>query len=164
MHIIAGVDTGKTVAVACIDLEGRLLHSAHMKNGGEQWIISSIRSTGVPSVIASDKSTKGGMVRKISSAFNAVLFMPKENIPVVEKRQFAYMESLKDPHERDAYVAAIKAYNYYVNKLKQAKHKAEERNIKDIDTILAKVIMKYSINEALENKSQNRLHSKNVWG
>ncbi|MCL5101985.1 MAG: DUF460 domain-containing protein [Candidatus Marsarchaeota archaeon] len=164
MHIIAGVDTGKTVAVSCLDLNGSLIYSNHMKSGGEAWIIKSLRETGIPSIIASDKRTRGEMIRKIGSAFNAVLFMPKENIMLVEKRQFAHMKSIKDPHERDAYVAAIKAYNYYANKLKQAKHKAKGKDLADIDEILSKVIMKYSISEAMANKKPNRLSKKNVWG
>jgi predicted RNase H-like nuclease (RuvC/YqgF family) len=164
MHIIVGVDTGKTVAVSCLSLDGNLVYSAHMKSGGESWIVSAIRNIGIPSVIASDKNTKGEKIRKINSAFNAVLFMPKDNIMLGEKRELAHAQSIKDPHERDAYVAAIKAYNYYANKLKQAKRKAEEKYADDIDEVLAKVIKKYSISEAIENKNPKRLSNKNVWG
>ena len=142
MHIIVGVDTGKTVAVSCLDLDGNLVYSAHMKSGGESWIISSIRGIGIPSIIASDKKTRGEMVRRINSAFNAVVFMPKDNIMLGEKRQLARTKSIKDAHERDAYVAAIKAYNYYANKLKQAKHKAKEKYAINVDEIMAKVIKK----------------------
>lgn len=164
VHIIVGVDTGKTVAISCLGLDGRIVYSAHMKSGGEAWIISSIRKVGVPSVIASDKKTRGEMIRRINSVFNSVLFMPKDNIMLEEKRQAAHERLIKDQHERDAYVAAIKAYNYYANKLKQAKHKAEEKKAEDIDEVLAKVIKKYSISEAIENKNPGRLSNRNVWG
>jgi len=163
-HIIVGVDTGKTVAISCLDLDGKLVYSAHMKSGGEEWIISNIRKAGIPSIIATDKKTLGEMIRRINSVFNAILFMPKSNIMLEEKRQVAHEKAIKDPHERDAYVAAIKAYNYYANKLKQAQHKAEEKKVENIDEVLAKVIRKYSIEEAIDNKDSKRLLNKKVWG
>ncbi|MCL4371782.1 DUF460 domain-containing protein, partial [Candidatus Marsarchaeota archaeon] len=117
-HIIVGVDTGKTVAIACLSLEGKMLLTAHMKNGGIQWLINEIRETGTPSVIASDKKDRGDTIRRVNSAFNAILFMPKSDISMAEKKSAARTATIKDQHERDAYVAAVKAYNYYANKLK----------------------------------------------
>ncbi len=162
--MIVGVDTGKTVAVSCISLSGASIYSAHMKSGGIPWLVSTIEKVGIPSVIASDKNFRGETIHKINSAFNSILFMPKGNIPMIEKRQLAHEKSIKDPHERDAYIAAIKAYNYYANKLKQAEHIAKQKNIKDVDLVLAKVIKKYSISEAINNKEAKRLSDKNLWG
>jgi len=62
---------------------------------------------------------------------------------------------ITNPHERDACSAAMKAYNAYSNKLKQAEHIAKGTRA-EMDSIKAKVIAKHSIEEAISKKEVHR--------
>lgn len=155
MHLIVGVDPGKTSAIACLDLDGRLVFTEHKTHAGIAWIISAIESVGVPSVISCDREPDD-TVRKIGAAFNARLFYPKAQMTVDEKREMAKPFGITNQHERDACAAAVKAYRSYSNKLHQAGHTAKQKNVSDIDGIKAKVIGKYSIEEAINKKEANR--------
>ncbi|MCL5100660.1 MAG: DUF460 domain-containing protein [Candidatus Marsarchaeota archaeon] len=42
MYIIVGVDTGKTSAIACVDLSGRLVFTSTRRFGGIEWFVVSI--------------------------------------------------------------------------------------------------------------------------
>ena len=156
MYIIVGIDPGKTSAIAAIDLNGKLVHSAHKTFAGVDWLTKEIRSVGIPVIIAGDNPEVSPVVRRINAAFNARLFTPSKELPVMEKRLIAKGSYIKDPHERDAYAAAVKAYRNYTNKFKQAEHIANEISFKDVDMIKAKVVSRYSISEAIENRKANR--------
>ncbi len=155
-HLIVGIDPGKTAAIACLSLEGRLIRSAHMTAGGVPWILESIRAVGTPSIIATDRKMPGDTVRKINAAFNARLYTPQNDISIMEKRAFARRAGIKDAHERDAYAAAMKAYHAHANKLNQAGHISRDRQVENVDRIKAKIIQRYSISEAILGKKANR--------
>jgi uncharacterized protein len=156
MYIIAGIDPGKTCGIACVDLKGNLVFRAHKAYGGPDWLIGTLNGIGTPVVIASDKPVASGIVRKVNTAFNSKLFSPDREFRIEEKRMAAKALGIKNPHERDAYIAAISAYNAYANKFKQIEHIASGRKYNDVEEIKAKVISKYSIREALENRKANR--------
>ena len=59
---------------------------------------------------------------------------------------------MKNPHERDAYIAAIHAYNAYSNKFKQIEHMVQQSSISNVEQIKAKVVGRHSIKEAMENR------------
>ena len=90
-----------------------------------------------------------------------MLYAPRKSIPLSEKKIAAKENNIKNPHERDAYVAAIGAYNTYANKLKQAERAARERNVDDIDALKSKVIHRYSMDEAVRNRKANRRQRSN---
>lgn len=156
MYIIVGIDPGKTCGLACLNLEGKLIYKDHKTFGGADWLISTISNIGTPVITASDKPEASLLVKKINTAFNARLFRPEKDFKITEKREAAKGIGIKDPHERDAYTAAISAYNAYANKFKQIEHIAHQHNYVNVDEIKAKVIDKYSVKEALENKKANR--------
>ncbi len=156
MYIIAGIDPGKTCGIACLSLNGNLLFKDHKTFGGADWIINTLNSIGTPVIIASDKPNASEIVRKINTAFNSRLFCPEREFKIEEKRTVAKSLGIKDQHERDAYTAAISAYNAYANKFKQIEHIATEMKYQDIDQLKAKVIGRYSIREAIENRKANR--------
>lgn len=79
MHILVGIDTGKTCGIACIDFNGRLVAHLHNRFVGIEWIISEIRKVGTPVVIAADKPVPSELIRKINAAFNARLYTPSTN-------------------------------------------------------------------------------------
>jgi uncharacterized protein len=156
MYLIAGIDPGKTSGIACLDLNGTLVFKDHKMFGGLDWFISTLNKVGTPVIVASDKPEASTIVKKINTAFNSKLFCPDREFKITEKRTTAKSLGIKDPHERDAYTAAIAAYHAYSNKFKQIEHIAQANKYDNIDKIKAKVVGNYSINEALENKKANR--------
>ncbi|MEM3841483.1 MAG: DUF460 domain-containing protein [Candidatus Micrarchaeaceae archaeon] len=156
-HLIVGLDLGKNSAIACLDLHGNLVMRMHGTSMGFNGIIQAITEVGVPLIIAGDKKSPNWMVRKINAAFNSRLFTPKSDITLEEKRETTKGTGIKNEHERDAYSAAIKAYNYHVGKLRQAEKIANMRsNSADAEEVMAKVIRKYSISEAMSGRTANR--------
>jgi len=155
MYLIVGIDPGKTTGIACLDLNGKLVLAKHMQFAGAEWITSTISKAGTPVIIASDKRNASETVRKINATFSSRLFCPGRELKIKEKRAAAKGATIKDPHERDAYVAAISAYRAYANKFKQIEHMALER-MSDAERVKAKVVGKYSISEAIENRKANR--------
>jgi uncharacterized protein len=155
LYLIAGIDPGKTCGIACLDLNGNLVFKDHKTFGGADWLITTLNNIGTPVIVASDKPQPSTLVRKINSAFNSKLFCPDRELKITEKRMAAKNLGIKDPHERDAYTAAISAYRAYANKFKQVEHLTPKSDY-NIDEIKAKVVGKYSIKEALENKKANR--------
>jgi len=156
MYIIAGIDPGKTSAIACIDLNGRIVFRDHKTFAGMDWFVKTLSGLGTPVIIASDRPSPSEMVRKINSAFNSRLYSPERELRIEEKRVEAREIGIKNPHERDAYVAAISAYRTYSNKLKQAEHAAMEKGYNNTDEIKARVLSKRSIDEALRDIKANR--------
>ncbi|MGC8647849.1 MAG: DUF460 domain-containing protein [Candidatus Micrarchaeia archaeon] len=153
IYIIVGIDPGKTVGIACIDLEGRVLLLSHKYFASEEWIIWQINQVGTPVIIASDKPEHSSLVDKTNAAFNSRLFYPQRVLRAYEKRELSKGLNIKNVHERDAYVAAKKAFNTYKSKFMQIDSSVEAQRR---DEIKAKVIKKFSISEALENKKAGR--------
>ena len=155
-HIIVGIDPGKTSGIACLALDGKLIMASHKTGAGVEWMVSQIREIGTPSVIATDKKHPSSVARKLNSIFNSRLMTPQKDISMEEKRRMSKGTSISNPHERDAYSAALKAYNAMANKLNQAEHISRAMNVDDTDSIKAKVFNKYSISEAIQGKKANR--------
>jgi predicted RNase H-like nuclease (RuvC/YqgF family) len=155
MHLIVGIDTGKTCAVSCLDLNGRLVHATHKTFAGTEWFVSVIKDVGIPSLVACDKEPND-VARKVAASFNTRLFYPKKEMASLEKRQIARPFGLTNRHEMDALSGAVKAFNRYSNKLHQAEHISKSKKVEDIDAIKAKIIKRYSIDEAITNKAANR--------
>ncbi len=146
-YVIAGIDTGKTAAVACVDLDGILVSANSGRFAGMQWFVDSLRSAGSPVIVASDKREPDKTVEKLASIFDAVLFTPESDISLERKRELA-AGSVANPHERDALSAALTAYNAYAAKLR---HAAKIAGASDApaDRVKAMVIRKYSVHEAI---------------
>ncbi len=80
---------------------------------GEKAVISFISSKGNASLISCDVFPPPKFVVKVSSLMNVPLFYPKKSLKKEQKESIA--KDLKNPHIRDAYAAAIKAYNSFEN-------------------------------------------------
>ncbi|HQT44763.1 MAG TPA: DUF460 domain-containing protein [Candidatus Micrarchaeota archaeon] len=118
-YAIFGIDPGATSAVCAIGLDGNLVECRHAKVGGRETISHMINSIGIPSAIATDKSVVPETVRKVAAGYNAALFAPARELTEREKMALAAGKGLENVHARDAYSAAITAYNHYANKLRQ---------------------------------------------
>lgn len=156
MYLIVGVDPGKTIGIACVGLDGKLIGSAHMDGGGSGWAIGAVRRTGIPVLIATDRRKKGTFIKKLGAVFGVSVFYPDSDMNVREKREWARGTRIRNPHERDAFASAMKAFNEYRSKLNQAESTARRERYKDADRIKALVIRKFSIDEALHGRPANR--------
>lgn len=156
MDLIVGIDTGKTCGIACIDFNGRLVSSMHMRFAGLGLMVAKIRSLGTPVVVAGDKPVPSALIRKINAAFNSRLYTPEREFGMGEKRVMSNNVPIRDIHERDAYFAAIKAYHAFENKLHQAERIAAGSGATNIDEIKALVLKKHSISEAMAGMAVHR--------
>ncbi len=156
MHLIVGIDPGKNVGVSCLNLDGKLIRSAHKDGGGMEWAIEVIRETGIPALISTDKHRQGSFVKKLGAVFNVSVFYPDKDMNVREKREMTKTTNITNPHERDAFASAVKAFNEYKDKLAQAESIARKTGSSDTDRIKALVIRKFSIDEALHSRPANR--------
>jgi predicted RNase H-like nuclease (RuvC/YqgF family) len=153
-HIIAGIDPGKTAAIACLDLDGNVVRLATGRFAGLQWFVDTIAQTGSPVVIAGDKKRPDYLTEKLASIFDAVLFVPETDISVLKKKDLTH-HGFANPHERDALAAARTAYRAYAGKLRQAERLASSKSA-EADSIKAMVIKKYSVHEAVTGSGAGR--------
>lgn len=151
-----GIDPGMSVGVACLDLNGKVVMLKSGSAKGREWIVEQAKSAGIPIIVASDKSEPGDIVKKTCSAFNALLFVPQKDIELSVKRRIAKDQNIKNPHERDAYVAAFVAYKHFLNKFRQIEHIARQKGIEDSSRLKAMVVLKHSLDEAISGKYSNR--------
>ena len=132
MHLIVGVDPGVYTAYAALDLNGNSVKSGCEKELSHEAVVKIISSIGKPSVIATDVSSAPDFVTRISSRFHVKLFVPQKSISIEEKKKLAH--NIQNPHIRDAYAAAIKAFHYYDNTLRKIEHS---------DSVLDKDLLKH---------------------
>jgi predicted RNase H-like nuclease (RuvC/YqgF family) len=90
------------------------------KEASDERIINIVSRVGIPVLIASDTSPPSSFVQKMAARLNAKVFSPKESLTKLEKRNIA--KGIDDPHIRDSYAAAVKAYRRYQNRLRQIEH------------------------------------------
>lgn len=130
--VIVGVDPGVSVGIAVLDLYGRVLHVATLREVGVTDVLEAVRRYGRPVVIATDVRPVPEFVKKLSSCLRARLFSPETGIEAYAKREIALRVSeeqnieVKDSHSRAALVAAYLA------------HKELEKNLKEVEDYLRK--------------------------
>lgn len=159
MHLIIGIDPGKTAAIACINLNGSIVCLKSERLAGYKWFVEVIKKNGIPVLVAFDKKSPNSIVRKLSATFNAAIYVPKGDLTVAKKKNISSESSISNLHERDALASALSAYYYYANKFNQAERLAREKGYTEsdyIDHIKAMIVKKYSIDEAMHGKKANR--------
>lgn len=119
-YVVVGIDPGTTIGLAILDLRGNPLHISSKKGADDFWIFQTIRSYGVPIIVATDKSSIPSRVGKISARFGAKLRAPKEDVRVSVKDEIAHRFSCcGDDHQRDALAAAFLAFQSFAHKFRQ---------------------------------------------
>ncbi len=153
---MVGVDTGKTAALACIDLDGNVICLDTARFAGLGWFVDRISKAGIPVVIAGDKARSNPTAGKIATIFDSVLFTPSSDISVRRKNEMLGLHPAGNVHERDALSAALTAYNSYRNKLGQTERRAKEKRFGDVDGLKALVIRKYSAHDVMARRKSGR--------
>lgn len=112
--MIVGIDPGIKVGYAVIDLNGRLAGAGCVKQKDAGKIAGLIAEVGIPHVIATDVNPAPELVRKISRIFHARVHVPSRSM--TRESKMIIGKDILNPHIRDAYAAAIKAFRRYKNR------------------------------------------------
>ncbi|AFZ71189.1 hypothetical protein Calag_1487 [Caldisphaera lagunensis DSM 15908] len=164
--IIVGIDPGITTGIAIIDLEGNVLYLDSKKEMDRGDIISLIYSYGKPILLAVDVDIIPDMVKKLASQINAEIYVPREDMLVVDKSSLALKatggENPDTTHERDALASAYKAFLNYKSKLSQVESYVEKIDIDlDVEKIKADVIRGITIADAIDKQINEMLNLNN---
>jgi len=164
--VIVGLDPGTTTGLVILNLHGKplLIHSE--REFSTRKIIRQIMKYGNPVLVACDVPSTPKTVEKIANSFDVPVSSVKKPVSVVVKTQIAhefqekYEVSIGDTHQRDALVAALKAFNSLKNKLE--KIEAEVKKLDDtlpFEDIKMAVIHGKSLSEAIsETREAIQLH------
>ena len=155
MYLIVGIDPGTTIGVSFLDLKGNLLALQSKKSVSYNEVIKMITKQGQPVIISCDVTKVPSFVSKISSKFNAFLFVPDHNLKVMEKKKLIreffkeFYFKIKGKHERDALASAINAYTYFLHLFRKV-----ERTVRadKVEEVKKKVILReaHTITAALK--------------
>ncbi|MBI1972362.1 MAG: DUF460 domain-containing protein [Candidatus Aenigmarchaeota archaeon] len=110
--LIVGIDPGVTTAVVMLGLDGRIVDAKSRKFFSFGDIISYISATGEPVIVSSDVNPPPRLVQRIASAFGARLHYPPEMITAIKKARMG-RGLMRNDHERDAYAAALIAFEKF---------------------------------------------------
>jgi hypothetical protein len=146
IYLIAGIDAGIKTGYAFLDLSGNLVCSGVEKDANDERIVRIISSIGSPSVIASDTSPPSHFVQKIAARFHVRLFHPRKSLSQEQKRMIG--REIVNPHIRDAYAAAVKAYRRYGNRLRQI----DRMDVPNRDELKHLVISGFPIGKVLKKR------------
>ncbi|MDO8554791.1 MAG: DUF460 domain-containing protein [Candidatus Micrarchaeota archaeon] len=141
------VNPGIKVGYAAIDLDGKLVSAGVEKEASDEKIVGIISKLGIPSLVATDVYPASSFVQKVAARFNVKVHSPNKSMTTEEKRiigedimnrqiskkdlwSINLIADLSDPHMRDAYAAAIKAYNKHANRLRQVDKLDSEDKLK----------------------------------
>ncbi|RLF86943.1 DUF460 domain-containing protein [Thermococci archaeon] len=150
--VIVGLDTGITVGIAALDLNGQVLTTYSERNMAISDVIKFISEIGHPIIISTDVNPAPGLVEKIARSFKALLFVPRESLKVEEKNELLRNlgVTVEDDHQRDALTAAYKAYLRLKPKLDHVDAKLRELEIGGKgEEIKALVVQGYNLGEAI---------------
>ncbi|MGQ4833332.1 MAG: DUF460 domain-containing protein [Candidatus Asgardarchaeia archaeon] len=169
-YIIVGVDPGTTTGIACLDVDGNLIHLESRKEWSRNDVIRLISEIGIPVLIASDVTPPPDFVSKLAATLKVPLFYPDKTLSVNEKREIVneYSSAINEiqvnnTHERDALSAALKAFYYYKPKLEKitAVLKAKKIPSQYYQIIKAEVMHGKTVADAIKEMLNDTTRSKN---
>lgn len=159
--LIVGIDPGIYTGIAILDLDGNVLEVFSGKNIDRHSIIRKIEEYGKPLIIASDVSPPPDTLEKLSTTFNAKLYVPSQSLSQSEKEDLVktYLQRIKcnisvtDSHQRDALAAAIHALRFFKQKFEQIDSYLKKLELDlDVDKIRIDVVKGATIASAIEKE------------
>ncbi len=166
-YLIVGVDPGISTGLAILTIDGYPLLLMSKRWLSRNQILRILSEYGKTLIVATDSNPPPAFAKKLATALNATLYVPKHSLSVNEKRETVarFLESLKiqvgvkvgDSHQRDALAAALKAYYSIENKLRQVESIARNLDIGiPISEVKALVVKGLTINEAVRKVLASR--------
>jgi len=128
----------------------RKLSIGSRREMGREGLADVISREGTPSLLACDVNPAPDMLIKLASYFNARLSVPDRDMGDREKSGLVKGMHFSNEHERDAAAAAMRAFRFYENKLRQIDRILKERNLTDkADEVKHLVLNNTSLSNAL---------------
>ncbi len=150
---IVGIDPGTTTGIAVIDLKGEVVSVKSKKEMGLGDITEFILENGTPVIVATDVHPAPSLVKKVSSAFNAKLYVPEKDLPVKKKNRMTkkYADMDISDHSKDALAAALQAMKSEKDLIKKLEKKTVDLNEEKRELVKEKAIKKEkSISKVIE--------------
>jgi predicted RNase H-like nuclease (RuvC/YqgF family) len=158
--LIVGVDPGTTCGLAVLNFNSKPLYIDSRKDLALGDVARIVMGFGEPVIVAADVTTVPDFVAGLAKSLDAVIFTPRSLLDSGEKQCIAqkyageYGFKLKTPHERDALVAAIKAFKHYKNKFKRVEVEARRKGLSlSLDEVKELVVRGHSIRRAIALRS-----------
>lgn len=158
--LIIGIDPGIETGLAAIDLSLNVIFMESSKSLDRVDIIDKIYHHGVPILIATDTNPPPESAKKLAAILGVQLYVPSETLDTeMKSRLMEWFKKKKhlnikinSVHERDALVAALKAYKTYEKKLVELEKKILEMDIDiDIDEMKSLILKGYDISKVIEH-------------
>ena len=130
-----------------LDLHGRVVRVESHREWPLEGVVGVIAAYS-PIVIACDTNPSHSLARQLGTAFGARLFFPRKSLSRHSKLLATRGESCRNPHERDALAAALKAFGHYQNKVRQTEKKARRAGV-DAEGIVRRVLFGEKMAHAL---------------
>jgi len=131
-YFFVGYDPGLTGAIALVDMKGGLAGVKSGRELKESEVVEFIRAFGKPVFVCADKTPPPAAVEKLAAIFEAGVFAPRDVLSVDDKRELCRELAIENAHERDAAAAALNAYNFHLNKIKNLRKKFADYEIAEI--------------------------------
>ena len=141
--IIAGIDPGTTLGYAVLDINKNLIKVTSSKQLDLNRLIYNITSYGKVIAVGTDKKKVPSFVEKFAAKTGAKIVSPREDLKVIDKKDFTENYNLKNNHERDALASALFAWKELRILLKKIdnylkNHKKERHSDKVKELVLSK--------------------------
>ncbi|RLE64758.1 MAG: hypothetical protein DRJ38_04980 [Thermoprotei archaeon] len=167
-YLIVGVDPGISTGLAILTIDGYPLLLMSKRWLSRNQILKILSEYGKTLIVATDSNPPPMFAKKLATALNASLYVPKNSLSVNEKREAVarFLENLKiqtcirvsDSHQRDALAAALKAYYSIENKLRQVDSIVRSLDIGiPVLEVKALVIKGLTINEAIKKTLSSKM-------
>ncbi|MCX6776951.1 MAG: DUF460 domain-containing protein [Candidatus Micrarchaeota archaeon] len=130
-QLIIGIDPGTTIGYAIFDFEKKTFSVGSKREMSKEELVDIISKEGKPSLLACDVNHAPELLLKLASYFNSRVFIPDKDMSEREKNQLVEGMKFSNEHEKDAAAAAMKAFRFYENKLRQVDRILKEKGLSD---------------------------------
>jgi hypothetical protein len=127
--LIVGIDPGTTIGYAIFDLDMNPVLVGSKREMSKEELADIIRKMGKPSLLACDVNPAPDLLLKLASYFNTRIFIPEKDMGDREKSELVKGMEFSNEHEMDAAAAAVKAFRFYENKLRQIDRILREKGL-----------------------------------
>lgn len=145
MKLIAGIDPGKTAAVALVDISSDFVKVFSRRDFSISDICNYLIEHGGPIIIATDKGNPPAAIKKIASSFNARFFSPEKDLGISEKKDITKNFTFDNDHEQDALAAALYAKKEFSGLFEKIDYTLEKKNLLHMSDSVKELLVKNEV-------------------
>jgi predicted RNase H-like nuclease (RuvC/YqgF family) len=154
-YFFLGVDSGISLGVALIDINGNLIYKNTYRNYKLYEVFKDISKYGKPIIICSDKKKPPELIIKMSKYFNCPYFKLKKDLYKHEKDDLVKNFEIElTEHEKDALASAYYVYKRYLPKILKIKRICKEKKFSEelVGKILCDLVKGIKISSSIYDK------------